>query len=109
MLESRWLECKRPTPMLRYVAERASRRKRLLFVAACCRRLWPWLRGEASRQAVEELERQADASRPRKPSASLCDKARSGVSAAEERRRAANAIRQEAEVRRAGVWGAIWV
>jgi len=109
MFESRWLECKRPAPMLRYVAERASRRKRLLFVAACCRRLWPWLRGDASRRAVEELERQADASRPRSPSQAVRALARSAVSAAEERRQGANAVHQEADARRAGVWGSIWV
>lgn len=109
MLESRWLECKRPTPMLRYVAERASRRKRLLFVAACCRRLWPWLRDDASRQAIEELERLADAPRARSPSQSVRALARRGVSAAEERQQATAAVQQEAQARRAQLWGTLWV
>jgi len=109
MLESRWLECKRPGPMLRYVAEFASRRKQLLFVAACCRRLWLWLRSDASRQTVEELERQADASRPRALAKSVSEKARRGASAAEELRQTSETARQEAERRRASVWGSIWV
>jgi hypothetical protein len=109
MLESRWLECKRPAPMLRYLADRASPRKLRLFICGCCRRLGPWLRGEASRQTLVELERQADARRPRTPTRAVRNLAQQGTDAARERLRTAAVVRQEADQRRAGVWGSIWV
>ncbi len=109
MLESRWLECKRPSPMLRFVAGRASPRKLRLFVCACCRRLWPWLRDEAGRQAVEELERQADTRGTLTPTAAVRKLALRSMDAADEKRQAALAARQEADRRRAAVWGSIWV
>ena len=109
MLESRWLECKNPAPMLRYLADRASPRKLRLFLCACCRRIGPWLRGQATRQALEELERQADARRPRVPTRAVRDLARQGADAAREREQAAALARQAAEQRRAAVWGSVWV
>jgi hypothetical protein len=95
--------------MLRYLAERASPRKLRLFVCACCRRIGPWLRDEASRQALEELERQADARRLRAPTRAVRNLTRQGVEPARERAREALVVRQEAEQRRAGVWGSLWV
>jgi hypothetical protein len=82
MLEPRWLACKRPKPMLRYIADRAGPRKLRLFVCAYSRRLWPWLRVEASRQAVEELERQADARGRMTPTQAIRQLAQRGVAAA---------------------------
>jgi hypothetical protein len=95
--------------MLRYLADRASPRKLRLFVCACCRRIGPWLRGPATRQALEDLERQADARRTRVPTRAVRDLARQGAEAAREREQAAALARQEAEQRRAVVWGSIWV
>jgi hypothetical protein len=95
--------------MLRYLADRAGPRKLRLFVCACCRRIGPWLRGQASRQALEELERQADAPRPRAPTRAVRNMARQGVDEARERARVALLARQEADQRRAATWGSIWV
>src|SRR5947207_1039914 len=49
-----------PVPMLHDLSGSASARKLRLFACACCRRLWPLLGHEASRQAVETAERFAD-------------------------------------------------
>jgi hypothetical protein len=109
MLESRWLDCKRPEAMLRFLEDKASPRKLRLFVCACCRRLWPWLRIDASRQAVEELERQADTARVLTPTKTARELARCGSQVAAERRQASLAAEQEAQTRRATAWGSIWV
>jgi len=95
--------------MLRYVAEQASPRKLRLFVCACVRRIWPWLRSDASRQAVEEMERQADGRRSLTPTRAMRELARRGAVAAEEARQTALAVRQEADQRRGTVWGSVWV
>jgi hypothetical protein len=109
MLESRWMECRRPAPMLRYVANRASPRKLRLFACACIRRTWPWLRAEASRQAVEELERQADDRKTLTPTRAVRERSRAGAEDAEDARLSAEDARQEAEQHRAQVWDSVWV
>jgi hypothetical protein len=60
MTEQEWLECTSPTPMLEFLAGRASERKLRLFACACCRRVWRAMVDERSRTAVETAERIAD-------------------------------------------------
>jgi hypothetical protein len=55
-----WLESGDPDRMLRALGHAESERKLRLFAAACCRRVWPLLRDERSRRAVEVAERHAD-------------------------------------------------
>ena len=55
-----WLTTSWPTPMLDYLAGRASERKLRLFACACCRRIWHLLRRPSGREAVEGTERYAD-------------------------------------------------
>ena len=40
MTESEWLECTDPMPMLHHLGVKAGKRKCMLFVCACERRLW---------------------------------------------------------------------
>jgi len=54
-----WLSCANPNEML-LLLKGASGRKRRLFSAACCRRVWALLPAEVSRGAVEVAERYAD-------------------------------------------------
>jgi hypothetical protein len=60
MIESEWLTCGDPEPMLRHLGCKAGERKRRLFACACCRRAWHLLAGYSIRQAVETAERYAD-------------------------------------------------
>jgi hypothetical protein len=60
MEEAEWLRSTTPTHLLAGVRDRLSERKLRLFACAACRRLWPFLRDERSRRAVEVAERYAD-------------------------------------------------
>lgn len=60
MTEAKWLTCKKPEPMLKFLRGKASDRKLRLFAAACCRRIWNMLKDPLSRQVVETSERFAD-------------------------------------------------
>lgn len=57
--EAEWLVATDTSRMLRHLRRRASDRKRRLFIAACCRRIWDLL-DEDGRGAVEVAERYAD-------------------------------------------------
>ena len=60
MAEVEWVNCTDPMPMLRFLPNRAIGRKLRLFTCACCRRVWPFLPDQRSREAVEVAERYAD-------------------------------------------------
>jgi hypothetical protein len=60
MIESEWLTCSDPQPMLRHLGCKAGERKRRLFACACCRRAWHLLADLRIRKAVETAERYAD-------------------------------------------------
>jgi len=62
MTEADWDRCTDPQPMLESLRDSVTltERKGRLFVVACCRRVWPFLADERSRQAVEEAERHAE-------------------------------------------------
>ena len=60
MTKADWLACTKPKMLLRSAGSRISDRKRRLFAAACCRRVWNLLSDERSQRAVETVERFAD-------------------------------------------------
>jgi hypothetical protein len=60
MTEAEWLACKDQWELWRFLRDKADDRKKLLFAAACCRRVWPHLSRAESRAAVETAERLAD-------------------------------------------------
>src|SRR4051812_25179663 len=60
MNEAEWPACEDPQPMLAYLSQRASGRKRSLLACACCRRNWKHLRDGRCTAAVETVERAAD-------------------------------------------------
>jgi YD repeat-containing protein len=59
MTEADWLACTDPKPMLEFLANKISERKRRLFGCACCRRRWADL-NELTRPLIEAGERHAD-------------------------------------------------
>jgi hypothetical protein len=60
MNEAEWLACTDPRPMLEFLRRKASDRKVRLFAVGCCRRVWPSLEHEESRDAVRKAESFAD-------------------------------------------------
>jgi hypothetical protein len=62
MTEQEWLACTDPGPMLLFLEDRKAHayRKFRLFAVACCRRIWPLMTQERSRQAIEVAEQDAD-------------------------------------------------
>jgi hypothetical protein len=60
MTEAKWLAGVEVKTLLEFVLDRSSERKRGLFAAACCRRVWRLLKDERSRAAVEVAERYVD-------------------------------------------------
>jgi hypothetical protein len=60
MVEAEWRAHVEPWPLLTFVEARTSDRKRRLFAAACCRRIWPLVDSDDCRAAVEAAERFAD-------------------------------------------------
>jgi hypothetical protein len=60
MTEAEWLACANPQKMLEHLRDRLSGRKLRLFAVACCRAIWPLIRGGQRRTAVEVAEQYAD-------------------------------------------------
>jgi hypothetical protein len=60
MTEAEWLASDDPTPMLALGRRETGDRKLRLFAVACCRRIWPLIRRQQWRRAVEAAEGVAD-------------------------------------------------
>src|SRR5262249_36507758 len=62
MTEDEWLACTEPQKMLEalHAGSVLSERKARLFAAACCRRIFPLMPDDRSRQAVTACELYAD-------------------------------------------------
>jgi hypothetical protein len=60
MTEAEWLACSDPTPMLNFLQGKGSERKLRLFCCARCRNVWPNIKAEGSRRAVQVAEHYAD-------------------------------------------------
>src|SRR3712207_2424273 len=60
MTEPEWLASQEVGRMLPFVDRSLSERRRRLFAAACCRRVWHLLEDARCRAAVELAERSAD-------------------------------------------------
>jgi hypothetical protein len=58
--ENEWLNCERPSRMIRHLGHDPRNRKQMLLAAACLRRVWDWLLDPRSRRAVEVAEQFAD-------------------------------------------------
>src|SRR4051794_38395966 len=56
MTEAEWLACVEPNKMDMMLGSTVSHRKMRLFAVACCRRIWPLLHDERSRNAVDRAE-----------------------------------------------------
>jgi hypothetical protein len=70
MTEQEWLGCTNPHEMLAFLRGKVSERKQMLLAVACCRRVWPLLLDQRSRDAVEVVERYADGQATREDTAS---------------------------------------
>jgi len=65
MTESEWLGRDKPVEMLSFLRQtmagrKDARRKIRLWLAACCRQVWPRLKNRRSRELIEASERYAD-------------------------------------------------
>jgi hypothetical protein len=60
MTEAEWRACTDPTPMLKFLGDRASERKLRLFACACVRDVGRFLKEDGSREAILVAERFAD-------------------------------------------------
>jgi hypothetical protein len=62
VIETEWLSCTDPEPMLDLLRDKASDRKLRLFGVACCRRIRDYLTDPKARNALELAERATDGS-----------------------------------------------
>ena len=65
MTESEWLRRDDPSKMLSFLRgamgeRKDARRKIRLWLAACCRQVWPRIKNAKSRKLIETSERYAD-------------------------------------------------
>ncbi len=60
MIETEWLNCTDPQPMLDFLKGKASDRKLRLFLFACVRRMWDRIPDDRLKRAIEVSERHTD-------------------------------------------------